>query len=433
MKNLVLTISLVVLLLPVFASTANALNLDNYPKLQVVADKLVAQQHYNQSELREIFADVEIQQGVLDAMQSPAEYKFTWGKYRKLFFQPDRIEQGVSFWQEFEPHLIRAEREYGVPASIIVSIIAVESKFGKYKGKYKVIDSLASLVVGFERRSKFFASELIEFLILTKENQLSPDEVMGSYAGAMGYPQFISSSYRNYAVDFSGDGSIDLINQPIDAIGSIANYFVQNGWLKDQPVSSESHRHVSEELAELASNKRKVQHTAAKLRELGAPLNSAISNDEKLSLIKLNASEIVPDEKDRKSYVVRAGDTACEIAEAHNVPCKTLFKLNKLNSKGAIFRGQRLKLPPAAVKNVAKSTTAEPTGSNTKWSVSENDSSKGQDTETHKPRFFFTHENFYVITRYNQSVLYAMAVHQLSQEIASLRQVSISTSGQESS
>jgi len=433
MKNLVLTISLVVLLLPVFASTANALNLDNYPKLQVVADKLVAQQHYNQSELREIFADVEIQQGVLDAMQSPAEYKFTWGKYRKLFFQPDRIEQGVSFWQEFEPHLIRAEREYGVPASIIVSIIAVESKFGKYKGKYKVIDSLASLVVGFERRSKFFASELIEFLILTKENQLSPDEVMGSYAGAMGYPQFISSSYRNYAVDFSGDGSIDLINQPIDAIGSIANYFVQNGWLKDQPVSSESHRHVSEELAELASNKREVQHTAAKLRELGAPLNSAISNDEKLSLIKLNASEIVPDEKDRKSYVVRAGDTACEIAEAHNVPCKTLFKLNKLNSKGAIFRGQRLKLPPAAVKNVAKSTTAEPTGSNTKWSVSENDSSKGQDTETHKPRFFFTHENFYVITRYNQSVLYAMAVHQLSQEIASLRQVSISTSGQESS
>jgi len=433
MKNLVLTISLVVLLLPVFASTANALNLDNYPKLQVVADKLVAQQHYNQSELREIFADVEIQQGVLDAMQSPAEYKFTWGKYRKLFFQPDRIEQGVSFWQEFEPHLIRAEREYGVPASIIVSIIAVESKFGKYKGKYKVIDSLASLVVGFERRSKFFASELIEFLILTKENQLSPDEVLGSYAGAMGYPQFISSSYRNYAVDFSGDGSIDLINQPIDAIGSIANYFVQNGWLKDQPVSSESHRHVSEELAELASNKRKVQHTAAKLRELGAPLNSAISNDEKLSLIKLNASEIVPDEKDRKSYVVRAGDTACEIAEAHNVPCKTLFKLNKLNSKGAIFRGQRLKLPPAAVKNVAKSTTAEPTGSNTKWSVSENDSSKGQDTETHKPRFFFTHENFYVITRYNQSVLYAMAVHQLSQEIASLRQVSISTSGQESS
>ena len=221
---------------------AHAVELSSEPKLQAVADELIAENYYTQAELDVIFAKATVQQSVLDAMQNPAEYKLTWGKYRKIFMKEDRIQQGVDFWNKYQSELTRAEKEYGVPASIIVSIVGVESKYGKYKGSHKVLDSLVSLTVGFPRRSKFFASELKHFLILTKKNKLAYDEILGSYAGAVGFPQFISSSYRAYAVDFSGDGKADLINDPVDAIGSIANYFIENGWKPGEPVTSVGYR-----------------------------------------------------------------------------------------------------------------------------------------------------------------------------------------------
>lgn len=426
---------LFLLQLIVTALPASAIELEKYPKLRAVADQLVAAEHYTMPELVEIFKQAEFQQVVLDAMQNPAEYRFTWGKYRKLFLQEDRIQQGADFWQQYAEPLARAEQTYGVPASMIVAIIGVESKFGKYKGKHKVLDSLVTLVIGFERRSKFFASELREFLILTKENNMAAGEIMGSYAGAVGFPQFISSSYRNYAVDFSGDGVTDLINQPVDAIGSIANYFVKNGWLKGKPVTSQQHHSVPAQIAERASNKRKVQHTAVTLRALGAPIAAEIDDSEKLGVLMLNASEVVLDPKDSKTYTVRAGDTACEIAEKFNVSCRSLFALNKLNKKGAIFRGQRLKLPPSRVASTSQKTSKQADG---KWRVSDKagEKSSGQslakapgDYEGHMPRYFFTHENFYVITRYNQSVLYAMAVNDLSTAIADQRAKSLQSSG----
>ncbi|MEM7357679.1 MAG: lytic murein transglycosylase [Pseudomonadota bacterium] len=421
---------ILVLLQQILASSiVTAIELNEYPKLRAVADQLVADGHYTMPELVDIFAQAEFQQVVLDAMQNPAEYRFTWGKYRKLFLQEDRIQQGADFWQEYAEPLARAEATYGVPASMIVAIIGVESKFGKYKGKHKVLDSLVTLVVGFERRSKFFASELREFLILTKENNMAADEILGSYAGAVGFPQFISSSYRNYAVDFSGDGVTDLIDQPIDAIGSIANYFVKNGWLKGRPVTSAEHHSVPAQIAERASNKRKVQHSAVTLRALGAPISEEIDDTEKLGVIMLNASEIVLDPKTSDTYLVRAGDTACEIAEKFEVSCRSLFALNKLNKKGAIFRGQRLKIPP---NSVAKTKSESAAKTDSKWKVS-NANAKSTtvpgDYEGHMPRYFFTHENFYVITRYNQSVLYAMAVNDLSTAIADQRQKFLQSSG----
>ncbi len=425
-KNTLLALSLGILSLGQHA-VAHAIELSSEPKLQAIADELIAEQHYTQAELEAIFAKATVQQTVLNAMKNPAEYKLTWGKYRKLFLKQDRIQQGVEFWNEYEAELSRAEQEYGVPAHVIVSIVGVESKFGRYKGKHKVLDSLVSLTVGYPRRSKFFGSELKEFLILTKENDLPVDEILGSYAGAVGYPQFISSSYRNYAVDFSGDGKTDLINQPIDAIGSIANYFIKNGWKPGEAVTSIAHEMVDTRVADLASRKRKTLYTAASLREKGAPIPTTIDDGERLNVLMLNASEVVPESRDKSVYIVRAGDTACAIAERNSVSCKALFKLNKLNAKGDIFRGQKLRLPSTktAVAKPSSTKSQKPKAvEGSKWAVSNSAvSAKDKALEANpdssvKERFFFTHHNFYAITQYNHSVLYAMAVYDLSEAIA---------------
>ena len=419
LKNCLLAVLCASALNTIVVTNATAVDLKKEPTLQAVADKLIAEKHYTQSELEAVFKKATFQQSVLDAMTSPAEYKFTWGKYRKLFLKEDRIQQGVEFWNEYQGDLDRAEKKYGVPASVIVAIVGVESKYGRYKGKHKVLDSLVTLTVGFPRRSKFFASELKEFLILTKENNLAFDQILGSYAGAVGFPQFISSSYRNYAIDFSGDWKTDLIDQPVDAIGSIANYFIKNGWKPGEPVTSPAHRTVEASVSELANRKRKTQYTAADLRDKGAPIAESVSGDVNLNVLMLDASEIVSEPKNSNIYIVRAGDTACQIAEKLDVSCKTLFSINKLNKKGSIFRGQRLKLP-ANAKASKKTAPKKTTSPGSKWEVARAESVSAdiaQETDTVKERFFFTHRNFYAITQYNHSVLYAMAVHDLSEAI----------------
>lgn len=394
-----------------FVGHAQAIDLSKEPKLQAIADELISEKHYTQSQLDRIFEKARVQQSVLDAMTNPAEYKFTWGKYRKLFLKEDRIQQGVDFWIEHQAILEKAEQEYGVPASVIVSIVGVESKYGRYKGKHKVLDSLSTLVVGFPRRSKFFAKELKHFLILSKENQLEATEILGSYAGAVGFPQFISSSYRSYAVDYSGDGKTDLINQPVDAIGSIANYFIKNGWKPGEPVTSLAYETVEGSIADLANRKRKTIYTAQSLRDKGAPLASSISDDEKLNVLMLDANEVVNEPKNSNRYVVRAGDTACQIAKDLKVSCSTLISLNKLGKKGKIYRGQRLKVP-----NQKKSNTELASTPDSKWQVAK-PNPIAIESDTVQERYFFTHRNFYAITQYNHSVLYAMAVHDLSQAI----------------
>ncbi|RBP50919.1 lytic murein transglycosylase B [Arenicella xantha] len=411
-----------------FLSVAQSVELDEHPELQPLVEELVAEKHYTRDQLRDVFASVIIQQSVLDAMTNPAEYKLTWGKYRKIFLGEERIQLGVEFWKEHEATLARAEREYGVPASVIVSIIGVETKFGRITGKHKVLDSLTTLAVGYPRRSAFFARELKEFLILTKENALDPHEILGSYAGAVGYPQFISSSYRNYAVDFSGDGKTDLLNQPVDAIGSVANYFKRNGWRSGEAVTSAPMLQVASPIAELANRKRKAIYVAADLRKLGANIDASIPDSEPLNVVMLDASEIVPDAEEKDYYIVRAGDTACQIAESHSVPCKALFKLNGLNKKGSIYRGQKLKLPLTA-NNPKPSAPVAVTPSSSKWVVSQPietsqktvEKSSNVERYVPMPRYFYTHHNFYAITEYNHSVLYAMAVYDLSVAIAAAK------------
>lgn len=397
-----------------FSGPAHAVSISAHPMLENIATKLIRQGVYKKDELTDLFDKVQVQQSVLDAMKNPAEYKYTWGRYRKLFMQQDRIDRAVLFWHDHSAALARAEKHYGVPVEIILAIIGVESKYGEYKGKHRVIDSLVSLVLDYPRRSKFFANELQHFLVLTKENQLDPLEILGSYAGAMGYPQFIASSHQHYAVDFSGDGLIDLINQPVDAIGSVANYLVKNGWLSGQPITSRAMHSIPPDLAVLANRKRKVQFTAQALRDLGAELSAPIESDEKLNVLMLNASEAPVVSAAQNVYLVRAGDTACQIAERFSVPCSKLAKLNNLNKRGTIYRGQQLKLPIGNKKpRVGKrSSDAQ------QWQLGgKNKKEKNQEI----PHYFYTHENFYVITRYNQSVLYAMAVNDLSVAIHAAR------------
>ena len=421
LKNYLLTALSLSFLVTSALFKVSAVELKDQPKLQTIADQLIAEKHYTQQDLEAIFRQATIQPSVLDAMKNPAEYKFTWGKYRKLFLREDRIMQGVDFWNEYQADLDRAEQKYGVPASVIVAIIGVESKFGRYKGSHKVLDSLVSLTVGYPRRSKFFAGELRQFLILTKENGLAFDQILGSYAGAVGFPQFIPSSYRAYAVDFSGDGKTDLIDQPVDAIGSVANYFIENGWRPGEPVTSQAHESVDASIAGLANRKRKTLFTATDLRNKGAPLIDSIKADEKLNVLMLDASEIVSQPKNSNIYIVRAGDTACQIAEKHNLACKDLFSLNKLNKDGRIFRGQRLKLPANASKAIV---TKKVMVKDSKWEVSQKADTPAPDepeVDTVQARFFFTHSNFYAITEYNHSVLYAMAVHELSMAIATAK------------
>jgi membrane-bound lytic murein transglycosylase B len=182
---------------------------------------------------------VDINQKIIDAITRPAEAK-PWHEYRPIFLTDKRINGGVEFWKQHDAALSRAYKEYGVDPEIIVAIIGVESLYGKYRGRYSVLESLSTLAFNYPKRSRFFKSELEQFLLLAREENMEPMEVMGSYAGAMGKPQFISSSFRSYAVDFDGDGKRDLWENSVDVIGSVANYFAKHKWRKDQPIASKA-------------------------------------------------------------------------------------------------------------------------------------------------------------------------------------------------
>ena len=185
---------------------------------------------------RTLLADARVLDSVLKAISRPAERK-PWHEYRKIFITDKRIDRGAKFWRVHARALTRAAERFGVPPEIVVAIIGVESFYGVHRGRIRVLDSLATLGFRYPRRSKFFLSELEAFVMLAEEERLDARAVKGSYAGAMGIAQFISSSYRRYAIDFDGDGARDLMGSPVDAIGSIANYLSMHGWLPGAAVA----------------------------------------------------------------------------------------------------------------------------------------------------------------------------------------------------
>ena len=186
--------------------------------------------------LQDLFRHTVFSQRVITAMETPAE-ALPWDKYRPIFMDVERVDQGLMFWERNRATLQEAEDEYGVPAGIIVAIIGVETRYGRNTGNDRVMDALATLAFNYPKRSGYFRDELEQFLLLAREQGIDPLSIRGSYAGAMGVPQFMPSSFRNYAVDFDHDGKIDIWNDIEDAIGSVANYLKQHGWEKGRLIA----------------------------------------------------------------------------------------------------------------------------------------------------------------------------------------------------
>ncbi|MCB1842934.1 MAG: lytic murein transglycosylase B [Halioglobus sp.] len=206
---------------------------DNYgdnPAALALVDELVAEEGFDRAQLLSVFAEAERKDSILEAISRPAEKTKAWHEYRAIFLTEQREAEGVEFFLKHRKTLERAERELGVPAEMIVAIIGVETYYGRISGKFRVLDALSTLAFDYPRRSPFFTSELKNYLLLTRDQGFDPTSLMGSYAGAMGYGQFMPSSYREYAIDFDDDGVIDIWNNPVDAIGSVANYFREHGW-----------------------------------------------------------------------------------------------------------------------------------------------------------------------------------------------------------
>ncbi len=218
------------------ASASVTADYTQHPLAAEFVNEMVQQHGFTANEINQWLSKAEKRQPILDAIARPAEKSKTWKEYRPIFIVPMRITNGVNFWNENREALVRAEKEYGVPAEIIVAIIGVETNYGKNTGSWYVIDALTTLAFDYPPRAPFFRSELVNYFILTREQKHDPLEFKGSYAGAMGYGQFMPSSYRNFAVDFSGDGFTDIWKNPTDAIGSIANYFKKHGWQQGKPV-----------------------------------------------------------------------------------------------------------------------------------------------------------------------------------------------------
>ncbi|NNJ95358.1 MAG: lytic murein transglycosylase B [Halobacteria archaeon] len=301
-------------------------NYGDNDKARSFIDGMVEQHGFKRADLENLFSQAERREDILELMRKPAEKKLRWFEYRKIFLTRNRIDGGVSFWKQHADILERAREEYGVDPQVIVAIIGVETRYGGNTGRHRVLDALSTLAFDYPPRSKFFTGELEHYLLLAREENIDLLTTTGSYAGAMGYGQFIPSSYRHYAVDFSADGRRDLWNSPQDIIGSVANYFRAHGWQQGQPVAT---------LAEVSGNDfhRVLKH--------GYKPNTVLD--------ALRHDGITP-----------VGDYPDELVAA-------LIMFD----------------------------------------------------QEHGPEYWLGFGNFYTITRYNHSPLYAMAVYQLSEEIRS--------------
>ena len=250
----------------------------------------MAQKHgYEKSYLEAIFQRAKYQERVVRIMNRQPEGTMTWQRYRGIMVNESRISAGKEFIKSHKQDLKRAEKIYGVPAEIIASIIGIETRYGRIKGNIRVIDSLSTLAFDYPRRSKFFKVQLEEFLLLSREENFNLEEIEGSIAGAMGYGQFMPDSYRDYAVDFDNDGVRDILNNPIDAIGSVANFLNKKGkWKPNVPIAMKA-KAISE-VKEITSSF-KPYMTEIELEEFGLEATEIIPSNLKFVPISLNLED----------------------------------------------------------------------------------------------------------------------------------------------
>lgn len=199
------------------------------PGIPEFIDEMVVKHHFKRAELEKAFDRAQFVPAVIDAISRPATSR-PWVDYRASFVNPERIRLGVKFWNKYRRALQYAERKYGVPQEIILGVIGVETVYGRNAGTFRILDALTTLAFAYPPRADYFRSELENFLLLAREQQLDLLSVRGSYAGALGIPQFMPSSYRAIAVDANGNRRIDLMHETSDAIYSVANYLKQYGW-----------------------------------------------------------------------------------------------------------------------------------------------------------------------------------------------------------
>ncbi|KES20373.1 lytic transglycosylase [Pseudomonas sp. AAC] len=313
-----------------FGGAAQAGDYDGSPQVAQFVGEMTRDYGFADEQLLSLFQDVERKQSILDAISRPAERVKPWKDYRPIFLTDARIKRGVEFWNQNAEALARAEKDYGVPAQYIVAIIGVETFFGRNTGNYRVMDALSTLAFDYPPRADFFRKELKQFLLLAREQQVDPLGLNGSYAGAMGLPQFMPSSFRAYAVDFDGDGHINIWTDPTDAIGSVASYFKQHGWQAGEPVVSQAELSM-DSAQDAITQGLEPQMSLGQLRAAGWRTHDVLRDDLKVTAIRFEGAD--------------------------------------------------------------------------------------------GPEYWVGLPNFYVITRYNRSAMYAMAVHQLAGEIVRVRGV----------
>jgi membrane-bound lytic murein transglycosylase B len=305
--------------------TAPALAVDvDRPDVDAFINAMVEEHDYDRETLRDILGEAEKKDSILEAISKPAEKTLTWAEYRPIFLTRARINAGADFWRENREALEDIEQRTGVPIEIMVGIIGVETYYGRITGGHRVVDALATLAFDYPPRSRFFRSELEHFLLLVREEDMKATDAFGSYAGAMGRPQFMPSSYRAYAVDSTGDGKRDIWNDWKDVAGSIANYFNAHGWRTGEEVTVRA-TIGSRWSGPFPKNILKAEETVGSLSEMGVMFSTMKGDESAAQLLTL----------------------------------------------------------------------------------------EGEDGDEHWIGF----HNFFVITRYNRSVMYALAVHQLGQEI----------------
>lgn len=263
----------------------------NNPNAQQFIDKMVNKHGFDRQQLQEILSQAKRLDSVLRLMDNqapttsvkpPSGPNGAWLRYRKKFITPDNVQNGVVFWNQYEDALNRAWQVYGVPPEIIVGIIGVETRWGRVMGKTRILDALATLSFNYPRRAEYFSGELETFLLMARDEQDDPLNLKGSFAGAMGYGQFMPSSYKQYAVDFSGDGHINLWD-PVDAIGSVANYFKAHGWVKGDQVAV-----MANGQAPGLPNGFKTRYSISQLAAAGLTPLQPLGNHQQASLLRLD-------------------------------------------------------------------------------------------------------------------------------------------------
>ena len=259
------------------------------PEVQEFIREVSSRHGFAEGELLHLFSKVHRTEPILEAIQPPPPKARSWEEYRANFVNPRRIAAGEGFWKTHRRVLARAERRYGVPAEYIVAIIGVETFYGRNAGRWRVVDALTTLAFDHPERSAYFRSELEQYLLLSRDTGADVFSVRGSYAGAIGIPQFMPSSTRRFGVDFDGSGAVDLRGSPADAIGSVANFLKEHGWESGKQVLFEA-KLTGEAWRPLADGTVDPKHSLDDLRKAGVQFD-APAKEARGALVELETPE----------------------------------------------------------------------------------------------------------------------------------------------